>query len=84
MVVPEIKQTIYDPVRFDKVTEPRESWTLRYVLSCYVKFYFCIFLPLLFIHEESVTPGALINNHLRSFAYNKTNLHDYLASDPLS
>ena len=42
----------------------------------------CIVFPLIAFYEESVRPGAILNNYYRKKIYQNGHLVDYLADDP--
>ena len=42
----------------------------------------CIVFPLIAFYEESVRPGAILNNYYRKNIYKNGHLVDYLADDP--
>ena len=60
------------------------SFSLPRALMMYVIIYFLIIFPIIFIHQETVRPGGLVNSWIRLYVYNQGNLHDYLADDVLN
>lgn len=41
------------------------GFNLRESLYYFVMFYFCFFLPILALHQETVNPGATVNKWIR-------------------
>ena len=46
--------------------------------------YFVIFLPCLFVHQETFRAGGLVNHVIRKYVYKQGNLHEYLGQDLLN
>ena len=68
-----------DPSEYEEMPVTYLGLLVRFAL-----FYVFIFFPLVAIHQETVRPGAIINNFLRKHVYGQGNLHDYLADDHLN
>ena len=59
------------------------NFSIREVLAKFALFYVFIFLPAVAIHEETMNPGATLNNLIRKYVYKQNNLKNYFMENPL-
>lgn len=63
----------YDSVNFE----------LMEVMKWFAVLYFCAFLPLVALQQETLRPGGSMNRLIKKQIYGEKPLLDYLASNPL-
>lgn len=58
------------------------NFSIGKALFYYSMLFLFVFMPGLFLYEEGIRPGGIVNNAMRKHVYGQGNLWDYLAEDP--
>jgi len=75
------------PPKKELVPHPSEyeelSFSLKDSMLSYMFFYVFVFLPLVFVHQETIRPGASLNTWIKINVYGQKPLNDFMADNHL-